>query len=436
MVGLSTLLVPMTYVAGLWLWESRRVAVIAAILAIAAGPLLLMYPLVESFAPFGVAGGLALLSSVRAVDALRPGPWLVLAGVAVGVASLIRLDGVLLAVAPATAWMLRHPMGRSGFASPSSALMWGIASATAFLLVVAPWLLRNLATFDTALPSPGGRLLWIREYNEQFSVSLDLTLDRYWSWGLLPIVVSKVTAAVELAGRALGLLGGIFGVGFVGGLLMYGRARRLLPFTAYFATMFASMVLVFTEHGPKGAFIHSAPAWLPIALPLAVAGMEPVANWVGKLWPFLQRPQTHRFLEVVGAGGAIALTVGGAMALLGPWQERREQYETAAAFLRDVAEPGDVLLADDPSSMYLLTGLRGLAAPYDPFDVIGDVISRYGVDWIVVIRGEGAEQDPLGLWDGSAAVDATGNSPDFLPGAPAFDGDDVRVFSVHDTRRP
>ncbi len=428
MVLLSALLVPITYAAGYLIFESRRIALLGAALAIAAGPLLLMYPMVESFAAFGVFGAITLLASIRAVDAPRPGPWLVAAGIGAGLASLTRLDGALLTLAPATAWLIRGPLGGGGFRSMATAFGWGLASALAFLAVVAPWLLRNLEVFGTAFPSPGGRMLWIRDYNEHLSIGLDLTLDRYLAWGLPAILLSKLGATVEVAGRMLGLLGGIFGVGFIAGAWSFRRLRRLAPFLVYFTAMFVAMALLFTEHATKGAFLHTAPAWLPIALPLGVAGIAPAATRVGRAWPFLRRPATHRFLEVVGLGGAIALALAGAVALLGPWQVRIDRHEAAAAFLRDAANPSDVLLAGDPSSLYLLTGLRGVATPFDPYDVLGEVVEAYGIDWVVVVLESDAVRDPLGLWDGAAAVDATGGSPSFLSAEPTFETDGVRVF--------
>jgi hypothetical protein len=430
MVLLSTLLVPMTYLAGRLVWESRRIAVLGAILAIAAGPLLLMYPMVESFAAFGVFGAATLLASIRAVDAPRPGAWLVVAGVAAGLASLTRIDGALLALAPATAWLVRRPFGRDGFASTAHAFGWGIASGAAFLLVVAPWLLRNLDVFGTPLPSPGGRMVWIRDYNEHLSISLDLTVDRYLAWGTPGIVLSKLGSALEVGGRTLGLLGGLFGVTFVAGLWQFRRVRRLAPFSVYFVTMLGAMVLIFTEHAPKGAFLHTAPAWLPVALPLGVAAVAPAATASGRVWRFLQRPATHRFIEVVGVAGAVVLAVAGAMALLGPWQVRADRQATAASFLLDRAAPTDVLLAGDPSSLYLRTGLRGVATPFDPFAVIEGVIDAYGIDWVVVILDAGADRDPLGLWDGAGALDATGAPPKFLSDAPAFEAEGVRIFEV------
>ncbi len=47
-------------------------------------------------------------------------------------------------------------------------------------------------------------------------------------------------------------------------------------------------------------------------------------------------------------------------------------------------------------------------------------------------RSEPDAVDPLGLWDGAAAVDSEGQHPAFLPAEPAFEGNDVRIFRVID----
>ena len=431
MVILSTLLVPVTYLIGLHPWRSRRVAVLGAVLMIAAGPLFLMYPLVESFALFGVLGAITLFASVRAVDSSRPGPWLVLAGAAAGLASLTRIDGALLALAPATAWIMRRPLSlESAFGGPVRAVGWGAASAGAFLLVVGPWLIRDLVVFGTAFPSPGGRMLWIRDYNEHLSISMELSVARYLDWGPVAIIGSKLRAAVEVLGRTLGLLGGILGIFFVAGLWLAKRDRRLAPFLVYMVAMSATMVLLFTEHAPKGAFLHTAPAWLPFAMPMAIAAVGPSLRAAGRFWPFLRRTRTHRFVEVVAVMGAVVLAVGGAIGLFGQWQVRQERLEAAAGFLNAQGAPDDVLLAADPSSLYLLTAMRGVATPFDPYETLDRVVRGYGVDWVVVVLDPGETSDPLGLWDGATATDINGDHPAFITDGPAFEAEGVRVFAV------
>ncbi|MGH2456058.1 MAG: hypothetical protein ACRDHD_07360, partial [Candidatus Limnocylindria bacterium] len=197
-VLLATALVPFTYLVGWELWRSRRVALAAGLLAIPAGPLLVYYPQVNNIAVFGAAGGAAVWCAIRAVRAPRPGWWLVGSGALAGLATLARVDGLLLAVAPAAAWWLR---------SDRRSLLWGVAAAVAFGVVLGPWLVRNLAVFGTAFPSAGGHTLWITTYNQQFSIAADPTLGSYLAWGPLGIIGSKLAAWAELSGRVAVLLG-------------------------------------------------------------------------------------------------------------------------------------------------------------------------------------------------------------------------------------
>ena len=84
LVVLSALLVPLTYIVTIELWHARGAALLAAVLAIFAGPLLIMYPTIDNFAVFGATGAAAIYCSTRAVRAARPGPWLVAAGAFAG----------------------------------------------------------------------------------------------------------------------------------------------------------------------------------------------------------------------------------------------------------------------------------------------------------------------------------------------------------------
>ena len=132
--------------------------------------------------------------------------------------------------------------------------------------------------FGSPLPSAGGHTLWIRSYNEQFSIGHEVSLATYLDWGLPNIVLSKLNSWGELVGRTGVLLGGIFLIFFLAGLWMFRRRSELAPFYVYFAVMFFVMGALFTFHAPKGAFYHSAPAWLPWALGISAAAVASGAN--------------------------------------------------------------------------------------------------------------------------------------------------------------
>lgn len=421
-VLLSTALVPVTYLVSRELWPSRGVAVAAALLAVLAGPFLVYYPQVNNIAVFGVAGAAAVWCSIRAVRSSgRAGWWLIAAGMCAGLAGLTRIDGLLLLVAPVVAWWVRRPR-------PSVA--WVVGALAAFALVMAPWWLRNLDVFGSAFPSAGGHTLWITTYNQQFSIAADPDPGSYLAWGLPNIIGSKLATWAELFGRVAVLLGGLFVLPLAWGLWAERRRAELAPFLAYFAVVFVAMGLVFTFHAPKGAFYHSAGAWLPFALPLAVASLPGAATAAARWWPFLRRPATHRFLVVAGLVGAAVLSIVGSAVVFVQWSSAHDRLASAATFLRMTAAPGDRVMAYDPAALHAAVPLQGVAPPFDPFAVIDEVVDTYDVRWVVVTLAAGEDRDPLGLWDGAAATDSTGGHPSFLPAEPAFSAPGVRVYEV------
>ena len=420
-VLLSAALVPFTYVIGWELWRSRTVALSAGVLALLAGPFLVLYPQVDNIAAFGAAAAGSIWCAIRAVSAERPTWWLVASGALAGLATLARVDGLLVTLAPATAWWVR-PGPRP--------LAAGFASALAYLAVFGPWLARDLAVYGSPFPSAGGHMLWITTYNEQFSIASDPSPRTYFAWGLPNIVLSKLAAWVELTGRVAVLLGGFFILPFAWGLWAERRRRELAPFLAYFAAMFVAMGLVFTFHAPKGAFYHSAGGWLPFALPLAVASLPGAASAAGRWWPFLRRTATHRFLLVAGLVGAVVLSLVGSAVLVGQWRLAHDRLAQAATFLQERDATADRVLAYDPAALHAMTGNPGVAPPFDPFRVIGQVVEAYDIRWVVVTLGPGESRDPLGLWDGASATDSLGESPSFLPAEPAFESVGVRVYEV------
>lgn len=429
MVLLSTALVPLTYGVGWWLFRSRFVAIVAALLALFAGPLLLMYSTIDNFAVFGTTGAGALLCAMRSVKAERPARWLVASGLLVGLATLARIDGVLLALSTATAWWLVRPrtITRAAWLRHVGV---GVLSAGAFLVVIGPWLLRNLEVYGAFLPSTGGSTLWISSYNQQFSIDSDVSLATYLAAGAGNIIGSKLFAIAELASRTASLMGGIFAIFFmVGSWSMRGRPE-LRPFLAYFWLMFATMALVFTFHAPKGAFYHSAPAWLPIAFAVSVGAIPSVGTSLGRFWRFLARPQTHRFLGVAGLAGAVVLSMAGSAILYQEWADSRERDARAADFLASNGDPDDVVMSTDSTSIHHFSGNPAVPVPFDPFPMIAEVVDAYDVRWVIVMRSGPDATDPLGMWEGSGSTDRDGNAPGFLPDAPAYDSDDLRIFEV------
>jgi hypothetical protein len=131
--------------------------------------------------------------------------------------------------------------------------------------------------------------------------------------------------------------------------------------------------------------------------------------------------------------GALALSLFGSASLVRSWAAAGDRIDAAAGYLAQYATSADVVMHVNAPAISLATGRRAIAVPFDPYGVIEEVVRAYEVDWVVVERAPGAETDPLGLWDGAAAVDAAGASPDFLPAEPSFEADGVRIYEVRET---
>lgn len=434
MVLLSTAMTPVTYLVAMDLWRSRLAAVVGSLLVIFCGPLLLFGSIVENFAVFGLAGLGALYAAMRAARGdRRAGWWLVASGALVGLATLARIEGVLLSIATATSWFIG--MGWSWWSWTSRRIGWlaGFASFAAFAVVVAPWAARNLATFGAVLPSTGGSTLWIKSYNEQFSITADTSIGAYLAQGPLPIVGSKLGSWLVIGGYVFILLGGVFAIPFAASLWTRRREARAAPFIVYFLAMLVFMGGLFTFHAPRGLFNHHASAWLPIAAPLAVAGMAPTVTFLSRWWRFLGRPATHRFLIVASFAAAVVISVTTSALLLRAWREDVDAARRVATFLDQHADSADVVMHRDAPLLSTISGYPVIGPPFDPFPVVERVARAYGADWYVVQRqSQGDRVEPSGLWEGGRAVDAQGNRATWLEEVPAYDQGGVRIYAIRE----
>jgi hypothetical protein len=432
MVLLSALLSPLAYLMAIRIWGSRAAAIGGAMLVVFCGPLLLFGSIVENFAVFGLAGSLALFAAMRSVaEPEHRRAWLLLSGGLVGVATLARIEGVLLAVATATAWLIGQGWTGWRASGPPAGWLTGIGAFGLFASAVTPWAWRNLQTFGSILPSTGGHTLWIKDYNEQFSITADTSLGAYLTQGPLTIAASKLGAWLTIGGYTVALMAGVFGAFFIGALWLQRRRADVAPFMVYFVVMFAAMGGLFTFHAPHGLFYHHAAAWLPIAAPMSMTAIGPMATAASRWWRFLGRPATHRFLLVASLAASVVFSLVASGLLLVEWRTNLGAAHAVSRFLEESADPADIVMFRDAPLLHVVSGHRVVAPTNDPYPVIGDVAAAYDVRWFVAQRqARGPAIEPQGLWDGGNAVDDAGNRAEWLATEPAFEEGLVRVYEV------
>src|SRR5690349_17089787 len=178
--------------AGLERWQALGAGIMVAMPALVSP--FLAQP--DNFGLFLFLGTLSLWLCARGLRGDRRS--FAFGGVVVGLAFLSRNDGVLLGVPFALAFLadlVRRPRAtRIGWRA-------ALLCAGGFLIVAAPWILRQLSVFGTISPSAAsGRILWITQYRELYSISTPATLSSFLAQGLGPLLTSRVLGLVNALG--------------------------------------------------------------------------------------------------------------------------------------------------------------------------------------------------------------------------------------------
>ncbi len=305
---------------------------------------------------FCAAAALALLPRVWARR--EPAPWLGF-GLALGLAALVRPNGLTLAAAIAAALALeKRPREAASVLLPAAAVLgaWLARDAAA---AGAPWNYWSEASSAVS----GGRVGLAS--NAAF-YARELFVRALWR---PPFPAAPLAAAVALAGAALAVLG-------LRGLRSpSGRAA------AFFAVFYLLPVL---------AYDRRASRYLIPVLPFAVLA---VCRGLSRLG--------GRRAAASGAALSVALsawaTAGVVRASLDPSRRVLPKPERAAAWIAAHAPPDAVLAAEYDGRWSLLAGRRAVHLSYDARtpEAVARLAAETGAS-LVVVEGQGAALRPAG----------------------------------------
>jgi hypothetical protein len=310
----------------------------------------------------------------------------VLGGLVVGLATLARSDGVLLGLPFAIIGvreLVRRARGREVMLSAAAV----VGCAALFAIVVVPWLYRQVEVFGSLFPSASsGRILWISDYSELYSITSPTGPDTLLADGLGAFVASRVGGLLSAFGLFAFMPLVVVLVPFVLiGAWMQRRDSAFTPFFVYAVAFFAASGLLFAVHVPHGTFIHSAVALLPHTFLLVTAGVAASVAWVAKRRPTWDRARATALFTY----GAVAIVILGAalqtVGTLGRWAQTRNVQLKVARVLQ-ATPPADRVMSADAGAYYYLSGREGIVTPNDPLPVIEDAARAYGVRWLVLER--------------------------------------------------
>ena len=360
----------------------RSLALGAAVLVAIPGAVTPYLGQPDNFALFMLLGTLSLWACARGLRGSRRA--FVAGGLLVGLATLARNDGVLLGVPFALAFVVdlaRKPR--------ASRIGWvpAIACAAGFLVVVSPWFLRQFAVFGSLMPSAAnGRITFITDYRQLYSVSTETSLSTFLSQGLGPLLASRVGGLTSALGIfiAMPLLGFLAPFTVVGTWLRR-RDPAFVPWIIYALTLFAFSGLVFAVHVPYGTFLHSAVALIPHAFLLSMVGIGGAVEWVARhrtSWNPARATAVFSGMAVgVVAVGAVAAT----FITVKQWRAEQDVRLDVAAAL-DAYPATDRVMSPDAGGYRYIAGRAGIVTPDDPLPVVEQALREYGVRWLVLER--------------------------------------------------
>lgn len=414
---------------GAHLSGTRQAAWAAGLIVLLGGFFSRFWGVIETFTPFAVFGAGCLIVLGRGLVSGRWG-WFVLAGVLAAAAHLTRADGVLLVLAGVAAmgfvWLFGAKKGNKwagGHAGVWHAkpLPHVVILIVAYLVVMSPWMVRNLNAIGTVLPVGGAQGIWFTDYNDIFNYPPDATPTRFFEiggWGLL-----LESRWVGLSSAAVTLIV-VEGLIFLAPLMLIGLFRRwrdpfLIPFWIYALGLHLAMALVFPFPGSRGGLFHSAAALFPFWVALGLVGLDDVIQQVARRRRGWNPAQARAFFTTF----AVVLALGPTLYVLRSASppDVPAFYDQMAALIPDEAR----VMINDPAQMYYHTGRGGVVLPNEAPDVIREIAGRYDVDYLLLEL----VADGVSLAAPAPLMTLPSETPDFLTLIP-LDDPTVRLYAI------
>jgi hypothetical protein len=404
MIALTSVLPLLVYLLGRELFADARVGLLGALLSVTFH-LFMDQPCAPlSHGPYLVLATLSLLLIVRSVRRPRALFW---AGLAIGATQLARSDGILL-FAPLLLTHLAH-RSRPG---------WKLAALVplGYALAMSPWWAHNLAVHGALMPGGSFRAVFLREYEQWYSLPESVTAATWLADGWGPVLeLKRVVSGHNLVTAATGLVAGaadrkgafdhlaltaLLGLSWVGLLTMFRRV--CVPFWTQLAAEWTFYSLVFTAVGLE-SFRSGMFSIYPMLELAAAAGLLLLLRLPALL--LSAGPARERLVSGAALLCAGAL-VWGQFAFAREAMLRKVQGVDALnafydVFRRRVLEPHGlqdaVFMARDVHELHALAGLRCVQIPYEPERVIREVARRYGVTHLLLMGEPGQPSTRPGL---------------------------------------
>ena len=401
--------------AGLDERRTRGVAITSGLLAAVLAPFVAATAGPDSTTPFLVLGTLAAVLMPRALPAgpgtgagagtaagtvaggtvRRSWPGFAL-GIALGLAYLSRQEAIWLALTFLLLLTIRLRGQR-----PRRVLREGVGALAPVviggLIMVLPWLARDLADLGSPFPGQAVENLWLRRNEDIFAWADRPSAAAYLARGAgaligdrLGAIVHQLIAVLLLPAFPVGLLGLVAVVSLRRSPALRGSTALTASLMAGGATFLAT-ALLFPVATQWGTYLHSAgPLLVGLIVATALAGDALLARVSARRgWAQVNVIITPIALLAV----AVPLLVLQLLILARQADALQARLSAVAADLatRLPSDPAvrPTIITDHPMWLAAATGGRAIALPDEPLTDVADLARTFGTTWLVVLDDRG-----------------------------------------------
>jgi hypothetical protein len=414
----AALAAPVTALLGYQITSHRTTALTAGLLGVFSGYHAPFMPTTDNFGLFMVLGGLffLLITPVRS----RFTPFCL--GLIVGVMNLSRVDGVI--------WLV---IGAAGLLIPAFLTSPRLKAAhllstisiffVGYLLVMGPWMLRNLFVWGTPLTPAGGNVIWMTRYDETFAwppgrINLQNWLAAGWRSALDGrLEALKINAINTVAAQCAFVLFPFI----IGGIWKLFKDLRVRLAVFCWLVLFGIMSIIFPFAGSRGSFFHASAALQPVWFISAVVGLNSVVSWARARGRFTPAAPTVFRVSLIVVMAVLTISLAWIAVFQNDWNQFRRTYEQVEVMLaQNGAQPQDVVIVANSPGYFVASGRAAIIVPDENLESVRALAHQFGAKFLVLEKTY--YTDPM--------IPVYKN-PQNQPGLTYLgEFDDVRVFAI------
>lgn len=280
-----------------------------------------------------------------------------------------------------------------------------------YLLVMAPWFVRNLLVTGEILPGASSRVLWLRDYNELFLFNYDeLNIKNWLSQGFRAILSGLGAAAWANIKTLLFVQGQLILFPFmVLGLKECWKNKAVRVLVLVWGLVFLLMSFVFPFAGMRGGYLHSGAGFQPLFWVLAAAGFL----WLVQLGAEKRDWEVAKAQGLFGASLVVILLLGSGYIFVdrvigpNPGNPRWGASDWAARNIdKTMQEYGldGLAMINNPPGFYSATERESIVIPSGGIAEVMQAAETFGAEYLVLEANHPASLKTLYL------------DPDQLPG--------------------